>query len=229
MNNAFARIHGYSVGELQGKNISEFHIKEQMESVEEANIELLAQGEFTGEVFPTRMQNSVLRNNRNEPVDLIGILRDITERKAEEQELSKLSLAVHQSPVSIVITDRAGNIEYVNRRFEEITGYGYKEVLGQNPRLLKSGEHSPDFHRALWDTITHGNSWQGEFHNRRKNGELFWESAAILPIKNDEGEITHFLGIKEDITRHKLLEQQLIHSQKIEAIRTLAGGVAHDF
>jgi two-component system cell cycle sensor histidine kinase/response regulator CckA len=238
VNNAFARIHGYSIGELQGKNISEFHTKEQMESVEEANRVLLAQGEFTGEVwhkrkngevFPTHMQNSVLRDDRNEPVGLIGILRDITERKVEEQELSKLSLAVHQSPVSIVITDRAGNIEYVNRRFEEITGYGYKEVLGQNSRLLKSGEHSPDFYRALWDTITHGNSWQGEFHNRRKNGELFWESAAISPIKNDEGEITHFLGIKEDVTRHKLLEQQLIHSQKMEAIGTLAGGVAHDF
>ncbi|MBN2325425.1 MAG: PAS domain S-box protein [Spirochaetes bacterium] len=238
VNNAFARIHGCSVEELQGKNISVLHTDEQMESVKEANRVLVEKGEFTGEVwhtrksgevFPTLMQNSVLRDENNQAVGLIGTLRDITGRKMEEQELRTLSLAVHQSPVSIMITDREGIIEYVNRRFEEITGYRYGEALGRNPRLLKSGEHNLDFYKELWDTITQGKSWQGEFHNRRKNGELFWESAAISPIKNDEGEITHFLGIKEDITRHKVLEQQLIHSQKMEAIGTLAGGIAHDF
>ena len=115
--------------------------------------------------------------------------------------------AIEQSPASIVITDVKGNIEYVNPKFVETTGYTAQEAKGQNPRLLKSGETKPDAYQEMWQTITSGNEWRGEFHNKTKTGELFWESASLSPIHNDRGEITHFLAVKEDISERKRREQ----------------------
>jgi PAS domain S-box-containing protein len=149
-------------------------------------------------------------------------------RKAEE-ELRKLTVAVEQSPVSIVITDLDGNIEFVNPKFCQITGYSPEEAIGRNPRIMKSGETPAEDYARLWATITSGRVWHGEFHNKRKDGKLFWESATISPVKNREGAITHYLAIKEDITERKILEEQLLHAQKMEAVGTLAGGIAHDF
>lgn len=146
-----------------------------------------------------------------------------------EQELLKLSSAIEQSPVSIVITDSKGDIEFVNPKFCKLTGYLPEEVLGKNPRIIKSGESPPEEYRKLWATITSGNVWHGEFHNRKKNGELFWEHATISPVRNREGAITHYIAIKEDITERRNLEEQLRQAQKMEAIGQLAGGIAHDF
>ncbi|MBM3791442.1 MAG: PAS domain S-box protein, partial [Acidobacteria bacterium] len=160
---------------------------------------------------------------------IIGVGHDITRRKTAEEQLQKVMHAVEQSPSSVVITDAEGRIEYVNPKFTEITGYSNEEVLGQNPRILKSGEMTQEQYRALWETITGGEEWRGEFHNRRKDGELFWEMASISPVKDSRGEITHFVAIKEDITHRKNLELQLRQSQKMEAVGTLAGGIAHDF
>ena len=109
---------------------------------------------------------------------------------------------------SILITDPAGNIEYVNRKFTQLTGYTLEELRGKNPRLLKSGESPPETYQQLWQTIVSGGEWHGEFHNRKKNGELYWEAAAISPIRNAQGTITHFLGVKEDITLHKQMETE---------------------
>ncbi|MDH4230630.1 MAG: PAS domain S-box protein [Nitrospirota bacterium] len=145
------------------------------------------------------------------------------------ESLVKLSHAVEQSPVSIVITDAKGDIEFVNPKFTQITGYTFEEVLGKNPRILKSGETSPEEYKRLWESITSGRIWHGYFHNRKKSGELFWESASISPIQNEDGTITHFVAIKEDITEQKKLEEQLRQSQKMEAVGQLAGGIAHDF
>jgi PAS domain S-box-containing protein len=125
------------------------------------------------------------------------------------ERLRQLSRAVEQSPVSIVITDKAGNIEYVNPKFSEVTGYSAEEILGRNPRVLKSGETPPEGYKQLWNTITSGKEWRGEFHNRRKNGELYWESASISSVLDEAGQITHFLAVKEDITERKQMEQQL--------------------
>jgi PAS domain S-box-containing protein len=129
--------------------------------------------------------------------------------RAEEQ-LRELSRAVEQSPASIVITDLRGNIEYVNPKFTDLTGYTLAEAIGQNPRILKSGELSPDAYRRLWETITSGREWQGEFHNRKKNGEFYWEFASISPVLDDAGRITHFLAVKEDITARKRMEILLV-------------------
>ena len=131
---------------------------------------------------------------------------DITERKRTEEKLRELSPAVEQSPASIVITDCGGNIEYVNSKFIEVTGYTMAEVLGKNPRILKSGDKSPEAYRELWETITAGNEWRGEFLNKKKNGELYWESASISPIRDPAGRITHYVAVKEDITARKQAE-----------------------
>ena len=139
----------------------------------------------------------------------IWTFRDITERKRNEEALQQLSVAVQQSPVSVVITDLKGDVTYVNRRFTECTGYSDQEVIGRNPRLLKSGHTSPDKYRQLWETITRGEEWRGEFHNKKKNGDLFWESAVISPIRSNSGEISHFLAVKEDITERKNAEKDL--------------------
>ena len=139
----------------------------------------------------------------------IWTFRDITERKQAEDALRQLSVAVEQSPVAVVITDLQGNITYVNRRFTECTGYRDEEVIGQNPRLLKSGHTSPEQYRQLWQTITRGEEWRGELLNKKKNGDLYWESAVISPIRGSAGEISHFLAVKEDVTERRQAEKDL--------------------
>lgn len=164
------------------------------------------------------------------------LIDDITERKRTTDELRTQSRALEQSPASIVITDRKGNIEYVNPRFEQVTGYTKAEVVGSNPRILKSETTPAETYRDLWRTIAAGGEWRGELCNRRKDGELFWESAAISGLTDESGQVGHFIAVKEDITERKraaeertALLAQLAQSQKLESIGLLAGGVAHDF
>ena len=137
------------------------------------------------------------------------VLRDITKRKEIEGQLQKLSSAVEQSPVSVVITSRDGTIEYVNPRFVEMTGFTLDESVGQNPRILKTGVHDDDFYKNLWKTILAGNLWHGELFNRKKNGETYWEHTLIAPVRGAKGEITHFVAIKEDITENRRAAEEL--------------------
>lgn len=145
----------------------------------------------------------------DEPEKVIISIQDITERRRYEIEIKKLSRAVEQSPTAVVITDTKGNIVYVNSKFVETTGYNQEEIIGKNPRILKSGLFSSEDYKKLWDTILSGKEWRGEFHNKKKNGELFWESASISSIKNRFGEITNFIAVKEDITKKKEMEIEL--------------------
>lgn len=147
-------------------------------------------------------------DENGKPSKLIGIIFNISEQKKSEAKLIQLSQAIEQSPASVVLTDTKGNIEYVNTKFTNITGYTKEEVLGKNPRILKSGYTSPNEYENLWQTISQGNEWQGEMHNKKKNGELYWEWASISPIINPNGEIISYMAIKEDITEQKKLEQR---------------------
>lgn len=130
-------------------------------------------------------------------------------------QFQKLSIAVEQSANTIIITDINGNIEYVNKKFIDISGYSFQEVLGKNPSILKTNYKSKDEYKELWDTILSGKEWNGVFCNRNKKGEIYWESATISPIKNENGDLINFLAIKEDITLTKKLENELVENQKM--------------
>ncbi len=176
-----------------------------------------------------------LQDEKGQIIGLLGMGTDVTERRQAEQHLRQLSHAVEQSPASVVITDTAGRIEYVNRKFTELTGYAPDEVLGRNPRLLKSGATPPEVYRDLWQTIGAGKDWHGELRNRKRDGGLFWAAIAISPVKDGVGSITGFLAISRDVTDEKraeqersLMEIQLRQAQKLEAIGQLAAGIAHE-
>jgi len=159
---------------------------------------------------------------------VLGI-RNLTERKREQEELRRLATVVEQAAEMILITDTEGTIQYVNPAFEKITGYTRGEVVGQSSRLLKSGKHDKAFYKNLWDTILRGEVWSGRFVNRRKDASLYEEEATISPVHDGAGKISNFVAVKRDITEEVHLQRQLYDSQKLEAIARLAGGVAHDF
>jgi PAS domain S-box-containing protein len=147
-------------------------------------------------------------------------------RHQAEEQVRKLTRAVEQSPVSVVITDTEGRIEYVNPKFTSLTGYAAAEALGKNPRLLKSGEHPREFYEQLWTTILAGREWHGELHNRKKTGELFWELSSISPVRDRDGNITHFVAVKEDVTERKRLEEE--RERLISELDAFSHTVAHD-
>jgi diguanylate cyclase (GGDEF)-like protein/PAS domain S-box-containing protein len=184
---------------------------------------------------PTQDQMYILRSNGQEvPVEItssvvemqgkliiLDIYRDISERKRAEQQLRKLSTAVEQSPASVIITGPNGIIEYVNDRFLESTGYRRDEVYGENVNLLKSGKTNKEQYVSLWSTIREGKKWRGEFLNKKKNGDLFWEYTSISPIINDEGTITHYLAVKQDLTDKKEEEKRLMHQANYDSLTNL--------
>ncbi len=151
-----------------------------------------------------------IKDDKGNLYKIAGVEEDITEKKYWEDQVLKLSIAVKQSPVIIMITDVKGSIEYVNPKFLHVTGYSFDEVIGKNPGILNSGYIEKDEYTELWETIIRGHEWQGEFRNKKKNGDLFWVSASISAIIDEQGKISHYLAIEEDITRWKTYEKQLI-------------------
>lgn len=166
-----------------------------------------------GSIIWVNLNVAMARDEQGNILSSVSVVEDITQRKADQEELLKLKRAVEQSLSLIVITDFEGRIEYVNQRFTDVTGYSSDEAYGKNPNILKSGETSAEEYQVLWKTIISGKDWHGEFHNRKKNGELYWEKSIISPVRNTKGEITHFIDIKEDITEHKQAVQLLLESE----------------
>ena len=144
----------------------------------------------------------------------VWLRRSEEARAAAEDQLRTVSLAVAQSPASVIITDPQGTIEYVNPKFTAVTGYSETEALGRNPRILKSGRQPPEYYRQLWETITGGDTWTGEFSNRKKNGEEYWELASISPVRDADGRTIHFVAVKEDITARKAVEESLLAAKE---------------
>lgn len=166
-------------------------------------------------------------------VGLVGAARDITHRRRTEKYLRALSAALEQSSNPVVVTDARGTIEYVNSAFETTTGYSAAEALGKNPRILNSGTQSREFWADLWQTIRSGHSWRGDLYNRRRDGSCYWEQATISPIFDSQGEITHFVGVKEDITPRKEAEASMLrakHSaeQANQATNTFLARISHE-
>ncbi len=151
------------------------------------------------------------------------------ERHQEQQQLKRFKEIIDTSFDCIIVTDREGRITYVNRAFEKLTGFSMDEAIGQKPSILQSGFHSKDFYANLWKTILSGKPWRGEFINAKKDGTLYTVSTVIFPVFNENGQIENFVAVQRDITEEKKLYEQLLRAQKMEAIGTLAGGIAHDF
>lgn len=222
INDAYCRLTGFEREQLIGNSILELGLLQP-----ETRVLLLEEIEKNNSIkefevlVTTRTKDqlvvllSVERYEMNNEIHLLSTLLDITERTQFEQELLKLTRAVEQSPVSIVITDLFGTIEYVNPRVVETTGYQPHELIGQNPRVLTSGETTREEYLQMYETIQRGEVWKGEFHNKRKNGELYWEQASISPVINDEGVMTHYIAVKEDVTQQKLLQQELIDNENL--------------
>lgn len=246
-NDYFCRLCGWDRNEILDRNwIDTFVPQEQRETIREM-LGLLRNPES----FPARYEaevvthdggrrliawNNTLSYNRKDGLwGVTSIGEDITDKRHNEEQVRKLSQAMEQSPSIVVITNRRGLIEYVNPKFTEVTGYPPEEVIGRNPRIMKSGETSPGEYRELWETIIGGGEWRGEFHNRRKNGELYWEAASISAIRDNSGQITHFLAVKEDITQRKQLEEtieernrELARNQALAAMGSMSSMIAHD-
>ena len=160
----------------------------------------------------------------------VGVMPDGSPRIQAEVTLRLQSAALNAAANPIVITDRAGVIIWANPAFTELSGYSIDEAVGRNPRdLVKSGVHSAEFYKEMWDTVLAGRVWRGEMTNRRKDGTHYPEELTITPVHNDGGEITHFIAIKRDLSNEKTLQSQFLQSQKMESVGRLAGGVAHDF
>jgi PAS domain S-box-containing protein len=170
-----------------------------------------------------------LRSSKGEVVGVLGTYLDITDRKRAEVDRERLAMAIEQAAEIVVVTDARGAIAYVNPAFESVTGYARAEVLGCNPRVLKSGVQDEAFYRTLWETISGGRTWHGRLVNKKKDGTVYTEDATISPVRDADGRISSYVAVKRDITHEISLEAQLLQSQKMEAIGSLAGGVAHDF
>jgi PAS domain S-box-containing protein len=225
-NKAAENIFGYTSVEMVSNDLSTV-LPEKYKTGHLMSLEKLNQINDR-EVLGSTMEISALRKNGDEfPIELslsswktdrhkyyTGIIRDISDRKLAEKEITKLSSAVQQSPSVILITDTKGKIDYVNPKFTKLTGYSSDEAVGAKSNILKSGQQSDDVYSLLWDTIKEGREWRGEFENKKKNGEIFWESAAISPIFDKEGKITNYIKVAEDITEQKKAAKALKESEK---------------
>ena len=238
---------GWRREEVIGSNWIERFVPDEQKDVVRGVLERLAlraqfPPQFEGEVCTRQGErrliawnNTLARDADGRLLGLTAIGEDITERRRVEDQVRKLSQAVEQSPAIVQITDQKGAIEYVNPKFTEVTGYRFDEVLGRNPRLLKSGEMAPSEYQEMWQALADGDEWRGEFHNRRKDGSLYWEAAVISALRDADGRITHYLAVKEDITERKRLQQEvdarnreLARSQALAAMGQMATMLAHD-
>lgn len=236
INRAFLELWGYEKQEeVLGRPATEFW---QMGGQTEEVIRALERsGKWTGEltgrkkngtIIDVLISASMVLDKAQKPISMMGSFVDVTERKRYEAQIRQLSMAMQQASVSVVITDLNGIIVYVNEASTRTSGYSREELVGRKPSLFKSGETPSSVYDHLWKTIKAGNEWRGEFRNKRKDGTLYWESVVIAPVKDEHGTTINYIAVKDDVTERKEMQNQLLRSQRMESIGTLAGGIAHD-
>jgi two-component system cell cycle sensor histidine kinase/response regulator CckA len=240
VNQKMCAITGYSADEMLRMHISDITHPEDRQEDAEA-FQRVVRGEAAnyhleerylrkdGAVAWANVNMTVIRDAAGLPTRTMATIEDITQRKLEEAVREQLATAIEQAGETVLVADAQGNITYVNPAFEAVTGYARTEVLGRNPRILKSGVQSKEFYRGLWNTIGSGKTWHGRLVNKRKNCTLFTEDATISPVRDTAGMITSYVSVKRDITHFLAQEAELLQAQKMEGIGRLAGGVAHDF
>ncbi len=221
VNDALLRVFGWRREQIAGKNWFELFVPEDRRAETRQSFARIIAGNQNTEPCIEELltadggsrwvswNETLLLDAQDQVIGLTRIGEDITDARQNEEQLRKVSQAMEQSPSTVMITDVKGRIEYVNPKFTELTGYSLEEVRGKNPRMLKSGHFSAGEYENLWDTIVNGGEWHGVFQNRKKSGELYWESASIKGVRNESGEITHFIAVKEDITERVRLEERV--------------------
>ncbi len=231
LNDEFASMLGYEYKELLGINLYDLILDSEQELLEGESAKFFFKQKTAydmkmvrkdgGEII-VRVSGVPRRDEDDNVIGTMAVIIDVTAERERELELLKLSGAITASPTSIVITDLEATIEYVNPKFSELTGYTSEEAVGQNPRVLKSGRTPSETFDELWDTITSGKVWHGRFINKKKNGKLYWEEAWISPIFSPDGNATHYVAVKEDITRNVIAEEKLqLSHQDLELYTSL--------
>jgi len=235
-------ILGYREGELLNKNWFSTCIPGDMVEAVSSVFDQLMAGDIevvrfyenpvltkSGELRTIAFHNTLLTDEGGNITGILFSGEDVTEKKFNEQKLKKLSQAIEQAGEGVVITDQDGTIEYINSSYCRNTGYSEDELLGQNPRMLKSGKQDKAFYKMMWGALAEGHAWQGRIVDKRKDGSLISTLLTVSPIRNNDGEITNYVGVQQDLTDYEGLETQFHQAQKMEAIGTLVGGIAHDF
>ncbi|GAB4409767.1 MAG: hypothetical protein Fur0044_03400 [Anaerolineae bacterium] len=237
INPFFCSLYGYQTEEVLGRHVSILSGEAEPEAHYSNLLEIAAgqdvwRGEDwrkrkDGSIFPASVTFSGIRDENGSLIAYLDVSRDVSERRNTQEQLRQLSQVVEQSPTIVIITNTTGQIEYVNPKFCQITGYSPAEVIGQNPKILKSGETPAEEYKRLWQSISSGQEWHGELHNKKKNGELYRVSAHISPIKDAAGRITHYLSIQEDITAYKQAEEKLeqLRHQNLLILQSVGEGI----
>jgi PAS domain S-box-containing protein len=237
-NLSFARKFGRTTSSLPGTSVAEFVHPDDISAENAFNADLVRPPHRTvcelRWLTPQGVRwfawEKVAQQDANGTVIAIrAVGRDITRQRLAEEQFHRLSSAVEQSPVAIVITDLDGHAQYVNPKFTEVTGRTLEDILDQNIQVLRDGHSNEDSYREFWDTVRSGREWRGEFSTHRNDGSVIWESVKVSSMRNPAGEITNLLCLREDITSRKALEGELRQAHKMESLGTLAGGIAHDF
>ncbi len=208
-----------NIADIIGKSDYDIYPKEVADIYTDDDRRVIESGETIvnrEEILPSKGKDRIiltskfpLKNNKGQIIGLVGIGRDITQLKENQARLNLLQQTIQQIPLSVVITNKKGEIEFVNPVFSQITGYEYDEVIGKKSNILKSGLWDRQFYKRLWKTISSGKSWHGEFYNRKKDGSFYWESSVIAPVFDERGEIEHYVAVKEDITEKKQMFEDL--------------------